>query len=154
MHFQYRYERVREMIAQMGASNLKHTNEMAFLIVDDSHSMRRIIKRTIRDMGCKAVFEADSGKEAMKILADAVVDFIVCDWNMPGMSGIELLQYVRASNVLKDMPFLMVSAESKTENIVEAIRNGVSNYLPKPFNAEMLRKKIEVILDARKAPGT
>lgn len=122
---------------------------MAFLVVDDSHSMRRIIIRVIASMGCKTILEADCGKAALKVMEESQVDFIVCDWNMPGMKGIDVLRFVRASETFKDTPFLMVSAESKTENIVEAIQSGVSNYLPKPFTPEILRKKIEVILNAR-----
>lgn len=124
--------------------------EMAFLVVDDSHSMRRIIMRVLAAMGCKAILEADCGKAALQVLEKRNVDFIVCDWNMPGLKGIDVLRFVRASDVLKDVPFLMVSAESKTENIVEAIQSGVSNYLPKPFTPDILQKKIEAILNARK----
>ncbi len=123
--------------------------DMAFLVVDDSHSMRRIIIRVIAAMGCKTILEADCGKAALRVLEKSQVDFIVCDWNMPGMKGIDVLRFVRASETFKNTPFLMVSAESKTENIVEAIQSGVSNYLPKPFTPAILRKKIEVILDAR-----
>jgi len=124
--------------------------EMAFLVVDDSHSMRRIIMRVIAAMGCKNILQADCGKDALKVLENDAVDFIVCDWNMPGIKGIDVLRFVRASESLKEIPFLMVSAESKTENIVEAIQSGVSNYLTKPFTPDILRKKIEVILHARK----
>ncbi len=125
-------------------------HEMHFLVVDDSQSMRRIIARTLRKMGCKAVFEAHNVRSAQEVLEAERIDFIVCDWNMPGMKGIEFLQEIRNSEQYKDLPFLMVSAEVNTDNIFEAIKSGVSNYLPKPFTPDILRKKIEVILDAKK----
>ncbi len=125
------------------------TAAMSFLVVDDSNSMRRIIMRTIKAMGCGPLFEAEDGKAAQELLDAKPVDFIVSDWNMPRMNGLQLLRYVRATPWGRDTPFLMVSAESKAEDIVEAIHSGVSNYLPKPFTPELLRKKIEVILQAR-----
>lgn len=125
-------------------------HEMQFLVVDDSQSMRRIIARTLRKMGCEVVFEAHNGRSAWEHIQNERIDFIVCDWNMPGMKGIELLREIRKSDKYKDLPFLMVSAEVNTERIFEAIQCGVSNYLPKPFTPDILRKKIEVILDAKK----
>lgn len=120
-----------------------------FLIVDDSTSMRKIIIRAIKPMGKVVFHEAHSGKNALTVLKEQPVDFIVCDWNMPGMTGIELLRALRADDKYKALPFLMVSAESKTENIMEAIQNGVNNYLPKPFNPDVLRKKIQFILESK-----
>ncbi len=106
--------------------------------------------RTIKDLGCKDIHEAASANAALPLLEEYEIDFIVCDWNMPGMKGIDLLRKIRASDKMKNIPFLMVSAESNTDMMIEAIQCGVSNYLPKPFKPEILRKKIEVIIDAQK----
>lgn len=122
-----------------------------FLVVDDSKSMRRIIARTLKDMGCAEVHETDSARKALELMESEQVDFIVSDWNMPGMKGIEFLQQVRAMDRFKEIPFLMVSAEAKTENLMDAIKAGVSNYLTKPFTPELLMRKIEAILDANPA---
>ena len=128
----------------------RNTRELNFLVVDDSTSMRRIIKRTLAEMGCAGVFEAASVREALEIILAEQVDFIVCDWNMPGMKGIDFLTHIRESEQLNDIPFLMVSAESRMENLLEAIRNGVSNYLTKPFTPALLKRKIEAILAIRR----
>ncbi len=119
---------------------------IAFLVVDDSLSMRRIIKKAILDMGYVVVHEAKNGLEAWDMLQSTKVDFIVSDWNMPGMKGIDFLHKVRETEKFRELPFLMVSAESQPDNILMAIENGVSNYLTKPFNSEILRRKIETIL--------
>lgn len=124
-------------------------HRMHFLIVDDSHCMRRIIARTLKKMGCATVFEAYSVKTAWEHLRNERIDFIISDWNMPGKKGIDLLHEVRNSEIYKDVPFLMVSAEATAECILEAIKTGVNNYLPKPFAPDILQKKIEVILDAK-----
>lgn len=134
----------------MAVQCLFDADKMTFLVVDDSHSMRRIIIRTLKAMGCETILEADCGRTALEVLRAEIVHFIVCDWNMPGMKGIDLLRELRADDEFKSIPFLMVSAESKTENIMEAIQNGVNNYLTKPFTAHILRKKIEAILHARR----
>lgn len=122
-------------------------NTLTFLVVDDSVIMRRLIKRTLRDLGVKHIVEAGSTHMAWKALDDGGVDFILCDWNMPGETGIDFLGRVRQNPAYCAMPFLMVSAESKTENIMLAIQNGVSNYLTKPFTPEILARKILAILD-------
>jgi two-component system chemotaxis response regulator CheY len=122
--------------------------DLHFLVVDDSKSMRRIIIRTLKEMGCAEAHEASSAHIALDLLDREHVDFIISDWNMPGMKGIEFLIHVRAADKYKDLPFLMVSAEAKTENLMEAIKAGVSNYLTKPFTPELLQRKIEAILDA------
>jgi len=119
---------------------------MNFLVVDDSETMRRIIARVVAKVGPHAVFEAEDGLDAWSILSQQPMDFIICDWNMPGMKGIDLLAKVRESKELGGIPFVMVSAESKSENIFEAVRLGVTNYVTKPFTPAILAKKIEVIL--------
>ena len=119
--------------------------KMKILVVDDFATMRRIVKNILKQLGYTNFVEAQDGKEALKILKSQHIDFIVSDWNMPNMSGLELLKAVRADEALKDIPFLMVTAEALKENIVEAVKAGVSNYIVKPFTAETLSKKIEKI---------
>jgi two-component system chemotaxis response regulator CheY len=119
---------------------------MNFLVVDDSDTMRRIIRKALRRIKPSKILEARDAEEAWNILSEQRVDFILCDWNMPGMKGIELLSKVRASKELGGIPFVMVSAEARSENIMEAVKRGVTNYVTKPFTADMLAKKIEVIL--------
>lgn len=120
--------------------------ELSFLIVDDSQSMRKIIKRGLSKLGYLKTLEAYDGKDALKVMAENAVDFVICDWNMPRMKGIDLLRELRTREEYKNLPFLMVSAEAKTEDIFEAIQSGVTNYLPKPFSVEMLQRKIEAVL--------
>ncbi len=118
---------------------------MNVLIVDDFATMRRIVKNILTQIGFKNFLEADDGSVAWDILQKQPVDFIVSDWNMPKMTGIELLKKVRADDRLKDLPFLMVTAEAQKENIVEAVKARVSNYIVKPFTPETLSEKIDKI---------
>ncbi len=119
--------------------------DMKILIVDDFATMRRIVKNILIQLGFKNFIEADDGSVAWDILQKEQVDFIVSDWNMPKMPGIELLKKVRADEKLKDIPFLMVTAEAQKENIIEAVKAKVSNYIVKPFTPETLSEKIEKI---------
>ena len=118
---------------------------MRVLIVDDFSTMRRIIKNILRQLGFSNIIEADDGSAAWEILNKDQVDFIISDWNMPQMTGIELLRKVRASEEFADLPFLMVTAEAQQENIIEAVQAKVSNYIVKPFTAETLAQKIDKI---------
>ena len=118
---------------------------MRVLIVDDFSTMRRIIKNILRQLGFNNIIEADDGTAAWEILTKDQVDFIISDWNMPQMTGIELLRKVRASEEFGDLPFLMVTAEAQQENIIEAVQAKVSNYIVKPFTAETLGQKINKI---------
>ncbi len=120
---------------------------MKILIVDDFSTMRRIIKNLLRDLGYNNSAEADDGKTGLPMLQSGNFDFLVTDWNMPGMSGIELLRAVRADEKLKDLPVLMVTAESKREQIVEAAEAGVNGYIVKPFTATTLKEKIDKIFE-------
>jgi len=120
---------------------------MKILIVDDFSTMRRIIKNLLRDLGFTNTAEADDGSTALPLLQNGNFDFLVTDWNMPGMTGIELLKAVRADDRLKDMPILMVTAEAKREQIVEAAQAGVNGYVVKPFTAAVLKEKIEKIFE-------
>ncbi|MEE8058880.1 MAG: chemotaxis response regulator CheY [Pseudomonadales bacterium] len=120
---------------------------MKILIVDDFSTMRRIIKNLLRDLGFSNTAEADDGVTALPMLQNGNIDFLVTDWNMPGMTGIDLLKAVRADDRLKDMPILMVTAEAKRDQIVEAAQAGVNGYVVKPFTAAVLKEKIEKIFE-------
>jgi len=120
---------------------------MRVLVVDDFSTMRRIIKNILRQLGFSNIIEADDGAAAWEILNKDQVDFVISDWNMPQMTGIELLRKVRASEEFADMPFLMVTAEAQQENIIEAVQAKVSNYIVKPFTAETLGQKINKIFE-------
>ncbi|MEE8575371.1 MAG: chemotaxis response regulator CheY [Thermodesulfobacteriota bacterium] len=120
---------------------------MKILIVDDFSTMRRIVKNLLKDIGYTDIEEAEDGTVALQKLQAGDFDFVISDWNMPEMTGIELLKEIRADERLKEVPFLMVTAESKQENIVEALQQGVNNYIVKPFTSSTLREKIEKILE-------
>lgn len=121
--------------------------DMKILVVDDFATMRRIIKNILRQIGYRNIEEADDGDVGLKLLKAQAFDFVISDWNMPKMSGLELLKAVRSDNQLSDMPFLMVTAEAQKENVIEAVKAKVSNYIIKPFTAETLADKINRILD-------
>ncbi len=118
---------------------------MRVLVVDDFSTMRRIIKNILRQLGFTNVVEADDGTTAWDILNKDKIEFIISDWNMPQMTGIDLLRKVRASEEFGDLPFLMVTAEAQQENIIEAVQAKVSNYIVKPFTAEVMKQKIDKI---------
>ncbi len=120
---------------------------MKILVVDDFSTMRRIIKNLLRDLGFTNTHEADDGNTAWPMLQSGDFDFLVTDWNMPGMTGIELLQKVRSDERLKDLPVLMVTAEAKRDQIVAAAQAGVNGYVVKPFTAAALKEKIEKIFE-------
>ena len=120
---------------------------MKILIVDDFATMRKVIKNLLRQTGYQNVTEAEDGVCALKELKSQKIDFIISDWNMPNMTGIELLRAVRADSELSSLPFLMVTAEALQQNVVEAVEAGVSNYIVKPFTAEVLSEKIEQIIE-------
>ncbi|QIT57227.1 chemotaxis protein CheY [Aquisalimonas sp. 2447] len=120
---------------------------MKILIVDDFSTMRRIIKNLLRDLGYNNTAEADDGNTALPMLKKGGFDFLITDWNMPGMDGLELLKNVRAEEELKDLPVLMVTAESKREQIIEAAQAGVNGYIVKPFTAATLKEKIDKIFE-------
>ncbi len=116
------------------------------LIVDDFSTMRRIVKNIVRQIGFKNITEAENGAMALQKLKSEKFDLVITDWNMPEMSGLDLLKAIRADDELKATPVLMVTAEAKKENIVDAIKAGVNNYVVKPFTAETLQEKLEKIL--------
>ncbi len=118
---------------------------MDVLIVDDFATMRRILKNILRQIGFTNIYEADHGKSALTMLKKQKFDLILCDWNMPEMSGLELLNKVRSDNEIKDIPFVMITAEARKDNIIEAVQAGVSNYVVKPFTAETISGKLEKV---------
>lgn len=120
---------------------------MKILIVDDFSTMRRIIKNLLRDLGFTNTQEADDGATALPMLRAGDFDFLVTDWNMPGMTGIELLKHVRADEKLVALPVLMVTAEAKRDQIIEAAQAGVNGYVVKPFTAQVLKEKIDKIFE-------
>ncbi len=120
---------------------------MKILIVDDFSTMRRIIKNLLRDLGFTNTDEADDGNTALPMLRTGKYDFLVTDWNMPNMSGFDLLKNVRADDQLKTLPVLMVTAEAKRDQIVAAAQAGVNGYIIKPFTAAVLKEKIEKIFE-------
>jgi two-component system, chemotaxis family, chemotaxis protein CheY len=120
---------------------------MKILVVDDFSTMRRIIKNLLRDLGFTNTQEADDGSTALPMLQNGNFDFVITDWNMPGMQGIDLLKAIRADDKLKHLPVLMVTAESKREQIIEAAQAGVNGYVVKPFTAVTLEEKINKIFE-------
>lgn len=120
---------------------------MKILIVDDFSTMRRIIKNLLRDLGFTNTAEADDGTTALPMLKSGNFDFLVTDWNMPGMTGIDLLKACRADENLKSLPILMVTAEAKRDQIVAAAQAGVNGYVVKPFTAAALEEKINKIFE-------
>jgi len=121
--------------------------DMKILVVDDFSTMRRIIKNLLRDLGFTNTSDADDGQTALPMLKSGSYDFLVTDWNMPGMTGIELLKAVRADPDLASLPVLMVTAEQKKEQIIEAAQAGVNGYIVKPFTAITLKEKIDKIFE-------
>ena len=126
------------------------SKDMKFLVVDDFSTMRRIIKNLLHDLGYPNVSEADDGKTALPMLQQGGFDFLISDWNMPGMSGLDLIKAVRSDEKLAKLPVLMLTAEAKREQIIEAAQAGVNGYVIKPFTAETLKEKLDKILGAAK----
>lgn len=127
-----------------------YDQNMKILVVDDFSTMRRIIKNILKEIGYTNVDEADDGSTALEKLKSAKFDFVVTDWNMPNMPGIELLKAIRQDPELKAMPVLMVTAEAAKENVVTAVAAGVNNYIVKPFTAAALKERIDLILEKLK----
>lgn len=119
---------------------------MRILVVDDAQTMRRIIVNLLRQLGFTNMTEADDGTTAWERLGTEKIDLVISDWNMPKMTGIELLKKVRESESYKTVPFIMVTAEGKRENVIAAVQAGVSNYIVKPFNAATLKEKMTKVI--------
>lgn len=120
---------------------------MNILVVDDFSTMRRIVKNLLSEIGFNNIAEADDGQTALPILERGGIDFLVTDWNMPGMPGIDLLKAVRANPKLANLPVLMVTAEAKREQIMEAAQAGVNGYVVKPFTADTLKEKVDKVFE-------
>lgn len=120
---------------------------MKFLVVDDFSTMRRIVRNLLKELGYTNVDEAEDGVAALQRLRGGNFQFVVTDWNMPNMTGIELLKEIRADAALKHLPVLMITAEAKKENIIEAAQNGASGYIIKPFTAVTLEEKLGKIFE-------
>ncbi len=120
---------------------------MTILIVDDYATMRKILRNILRKLGYSLFIEADDGVTALEQLKKQKIDMIVCDWNMPRMSGLELLKIVRSSNEYKEIPFIMVTAEAQKKNVIDAVKAGVSNYIVKPFTEEQIAQKLEKVFE-------
>ncbi len=119
--------------------------DIKILIVDDFATMRKIIKNILIQLGFKEILEADDGTTALEILKKQKVDLIISDWNMPKMNGLELLKAIRRDENLKNIRFIMVTAEAQKDNVIEAIKCGVNQYVVKPFTPETLKEKLEKV---------
>jgi two-component system chemotaxis response regulator CheY len=124
-------------------------SSLNILVVDDFATMRRIVRKALKQLGYNHVFEADDGTSALQVLKKEKIQFIIADWNMPQMPGIELLKTVRSTEEWKNLPFLMITAEGQREYVLEAVKHKVSNYIVKPFTPEVLREKINKILETK-----
>jgi two-component system chemotaxis response regulator CheY len=118
---------------------------MKVLVVDDFATMRKIIRNVLKQIGFEDITEAEDGTTALQLLKTEKVGLVVTDWNMPNMSGLDLLRNIRQNSQFGNVPVLMVTAEGLRENVLEAVKAGVSNYVVKPFTAEVLQEKIEAI---------
>jgi two-component system chemotaxis response regulator CheY len=127
------------------------SNAMKILVVDDFSTMRRIVKGLLNELGYSDVTEADDGNTALPLLKGGNFDFLITDWNMPGMPGLDLLKAVRGDAKLSKLPVLMLTAEAKREQIIEAAQAGVSGYVIKPFTAQTLKEKIDKIIASKAA---
>ena len=129
-------------------------SDMKFLVVDDFETMRRIVKTVLGELGFNNVTEADDGSTALPMLRDGDFDFLITDWNMPGMPGLDLLKAVRTNERLAKMPVLMLTAEAKRDQIVAAAKLGVNGYVLKPFTPEVLKQKLTKILGEHSGDAT
>ena len=119
---------------------------MRILVVDDFQTMRRIIINLLRQLGFTNVVEAQDGRIALEKVKDDKIELVISDWNMPNMTGLEFLKELRASEEYKALPFIMVTAEGKKENVIAAVQAGVNNYIVKPFNAATLKEKLSKVI--------
>jgi two-component system chemotaxis response regulator CheY len=116
---------------------------MKVLVVDDFATMRRIVKNILNQIGLKNIIEADDGSTALEVLKKDKVDLIMSDWNMPKVTGLELLKAVRSDESMQDIPFLMVTAEGQKDSVIQTVQAGVSDYIIKPFTADTVKEKLE-----------
>lgn len=121
--------------------------DLNFLVVDDFSTMRRIVRNLLKELGYNKIEEAEDGVDALEKIRAGQIDFVVADWNMPNMDGLELLKTIRADDALKHIPVMMVTAEAKKENIIAAAQSGASGYVVKPFTAAILEEKLNKIFE-------
>jgi len=121
-------------------------NDKHILIVEDSPTMRRIIHNTLKNIGFRNILSAANGAEAIKQLENNSVGFIITDWNMPEMNGLEFVTWVRNNDDYKELPILMITTRGMKEHVIEAVKAGVNNYIVKPFTTEVLQEKIEKLM--------
>ena len=126
---------------------MKNDKNLRFLVVDDFATMRRIVRNLLQDLGYKHIEEAEDGQDALNKLRSGEFDFVVSDWNMPNIDGLELLKIIRADTGMAKMPVLMVTAEAKRENIIAAAQAGANGYIVKPFTAATLEEKLDKIFE-------
>ena len=126
---------------------MPNLSNMKVLVVDDFATMRRIVKNILSQLGYKHIIEADDGTTALDILKQEKIDLIICDWNMPKMTGLDLLKHVRGNPDMANIPFIMVTAEAQQDNIILAVKAKVSQYIVKPFTADTLGEKINKVLN-------
>ncbi|MDB9565327.1 chemotaxis response regulator CheY [Providencia rettgeri] len=121
--------------------------DLSFLVVDDFSTMRRIVRNLLKELGFNKIEEAEDGVDALEKIRTGSIDFVVADWNMPNMDGLELLKTIRSDDALKHIPVLMVTAEAKKENIIAAAQAGASGYVVKPFTAAILEEKLNKVFE-------
>ena len=121
--------------------------DLNFLVVDDFSTMRRIVRNVLKELGYNKIEEAEDGVDALEKIRAGQIDFVVADWNMPNMDGLELLKTIRADDALKHIPVMMVTAEAKKENIIAAAQAGASGYVVKPFTAAILEEKLNKVFE-------
>ncbi|MEY0337711.1 chemotaxis response regulator CheY [Providencia stuartii] len=121
--------------------------DLSFLVVDDFSTMRRIVRNLLKELGFNKIEEAEDGVDALEKIREGHIDFVVADWNMPNMDGLELLKTIRGDEALKHIPVLMVTAEAKKENIIAAAQAGASGYVVKPFTAAILEEKLNKVFE-------
>jgi two-component system chemotaxis response regulator CheY len=121
---------------------------MRYLVVDDSPTMRRIVINALRTFGIEEIIEAEDGQDALSKLRSDKVDFVITDWNMPNMTGLELTKAIRSDDKLKSLPILMVTTRGLKQDIIEALQARVNNYVVKPFTPQVLKEKIDAVLKA------
>ncbi|EEB47343.1 chemotaxis protein CheY [Providencia alcalifaciens DSM 30120] len=121
--------------------------DLSFLVVDDFSTMRRIVRNLLKELGFNKIEEAEDGVDALEKIRAGSIDFVVADWNMPNMDGLELLKTIRGDDALKHIPVLMVTAEAKKENIIAAAQAGASGYVVKPFTAAILEEKLNKVFE-------
>lgn len=133
----------------MPGANAMMDYTLRILVVDDFETMRRIIRGSLKKIGFSNIVEAEDGIGALKVLENEDIGLVMCDWNMPNMTGIEVLRRIRSHEKLKDIPFIMVTAEVQKENVIEAVKAGTSHYIVKPFTPEVLAAKIKEVFKKR-----